>query len=57
MSILDDKVCRNCKHNIATKDRWGNEYNHCDVNGLHIGYGDIVSHWCEHWSEDKTKEE
>ena len=57
MGILDNKVCRNCKHNAETKDRWGNEYNHCDINGLHIGYGDIVSHWCEHWSEDKTKEE
>jgi len=56
MSVENNKVCCNCRHNIRTGEIV-NIQCHCEIDGSYIGYVQCMEHWCRHWSKDKEEEE
>lgn len=55
MSVENNKICCNCRHNIRTKETTCIEC-HCDIDGHYIGYIACFEHWCRHWAKDKEIE-
>lgn len=52
MSVENNKVCCNCRHNIRTGEL-GNIQCHCDIDNQYIGYVQCMEYWCRHWSKEK----
>lgn len=52
MSVYNDKVCCNCRHDIRTDDY----ENYCDIDGHYIGYIECFEGWCRHWAKEKRDE-
>lgn len=55
MSVENNKVCCNCKHNIRTGEI-GNIQCHCDIDSSYIGYIQCMEYWCRHWSKEKGRQ-
>lgn len=55
MSVENNKVCCNCRHNIRTGEI-GNIQCHCDIDNHYIGYVQCMEYWCRHWSKEKDNE-
>ena len=56
MSVENEKVCCNCRHNI----RIGEVPNitcRCDIDNSWLSYITVMTHWCRHWSRDKAEQE
>lgn len=56
MSVENDKVCCNCRHNIRTGEIINIEC-HCDLDNHYIGYIDCMEHCCKHWSRERAGSE
>ena len=56
MSVENNKVCCNCRHNIRM-GRVPNIECHCEIDGSYIGYVQCMEYWCRHWSKKKEKED
>ena len=55
MSVENDKVCCNCRHNIRTGEP-GKVTCHCDIDDSYIGYIRCMEGWCRHWALDKWED-
>ena len=55
MSEENGKVCCNCRHCIRTGEITNIEC-HCDIDESWLSYVTVMTHWCRHWSKDKTEE-
>ena len=54
MSVENEKVCCNCRHNIRIKDKNGNIKCYCNIiDCLRLTYNEVMSRSCRHWSKDK----
>jgi len=51
MSVENNKVCCNCRHNIRTGEVPNIEC-HCEIDGSYIGYVKCMEYWCRHWSKE-----
>ena len=56
MSVENNKVCCNCRHNIRTGEI-GKRVCHCDIDGHYIGYIECMTGWCRHWSREREDKE
>lgn len=54
MSVENGKVCCNCRHNIR-EHNGPYTYCRCEVKDAYIGYIDVMSYWCRHWSKEKEE--
>ena len=56
MSVENEKICCNCRHNIRTHMGTYTEC-HCDIDGSWLSYITVMTHWCRHWSKDNAESE
>ena len=61
MSVLNDKICCNCKHNIRKEEKRTGKYAgtyskcYCEIDNCYLGYVQVMEDWCEHWAKEVTK--
>lgn len=53
MSVENNKVCCNCRHNIRSEDQDGVIICTCEITGKRMGYVWVMEGWCRHWSKEK----
>ena len=51
MSEYNGKVCCNCRHN-KRKPIKGHIECHCDIDNRYLGYVEVMTGWCRHWSRE-----
>lgn len=54
MSVENNKVCCNCRHNIRSEDQDGVIRCTCEITGKRMGYVWVMEGWCRHWSKEKV---
>ena len=57
MSEENGKVCCNCRHCIRTGGKITFVKCRCDIDDSWLSYITVMTHWCRHWSRDKTESE
>ena len=55
MSVENNKVCCNCRHNIRHYEDKGVAC-YCDIDNHYIGYVQCMEHWCRHWSKEANND-
>ena len=57
MSIENNKVCCNCRHNIRQRDKKYNiVINRCEILNEYMSYMEVMECWCKHWAKEKEEE-
>ena len=54
MSVENNKVCCNCRHNIRHHED-KRVVCYCDIDNEYIGIVKCLTYWCKHWSKLKEK--
>lgn len=54
LSVENEKVCCNCRHNIREWDEGGMCHTHCEIDGHYIDYIRCMEGWCRHWATDEA---
>lgn len=55
MSVKNEKVCCNCRHNIRKRDIHDRIICECEVSGKWLGYLQVMTGWCRHWAKEKEE--
>lgn len=53
MSIENEKVCCNCRHNKRAETEDGIISCKCDIDDSWLSYITVMTHRCRHWASDK----
>ena len=55
MSVENEKVCCNCRHNKRIEKENGNIECRCDIDDRILLYITVMTHWCRHWSKESEE--
>ena len=53
MSVENEKVCCNCRHNIRVEDDKYGVRCLCEVENKYMGYIQVMECWCRHWAKGR----
>ena len=57
MSVENEKVCCNCRHNKRTETEDGIVSCRCEIDNSWLSYVTVMTHCCRHWAIDKAGSE
>ena len=60
MSVENNKVCCNCRHNIRKREVMFRETFincYCNIDNHYIGHTECMEGWCRRWSKEKEQEQ
>lgn len=57
MSVENEKVCCNCRHNKRAETHDGIVSCKCEIDGSWLSYITVMTHSCRHWSKEREESE
>ena len=53
MSVENEKVCCNCRHNVRDRGDDNKIYCWCNIEGRYLIYIEVLMGCCRHWAKER----